>query len=308
MPSSAFVMSVAAPLVAAGLRIFLPATFGASADLVWLLCLVPVFLAPRHLGWPGALYGLLWAAVPVVLVSAGTALAAGVPVDWVRAGAVVATLAACALGAGLDAQWWRARVEEARRPASAVPLRTMTDEALPDRDLLGFVLRKLLAGARRKPPLSVALFEVDDVEERRAVGGDAAVVRALDEAVDAIRAHGRAMDVVGRWDENRFLVLLPGETLRGAHLFARRILEELEERPSLPEGKVRLSTGAACFDETVEAPEELVRRAERALDAARGLGGEAVVLFRGASHTALTDPGMTILEPDGHLREIHRTV
>lgn len=308
MPSSAFVMSVAAPLVAAGLRILLPETFGAVADLAWLLCLVPVFLLPRHLGWPGALYGLAWGTVPVVLVSVGEALAAGVPVDGIRVGAVVATLAACALGAGFQAQWWRARVEEAARPASSVPVRTLPEDAIPDRDVLGFVLRKLLAGARRKPPLSVALFEVDDLAERRSVGGDAAAIQALDEAVDAIRAHGRAMDVVGRWAENRFLVLLPGETLRGAHLFARRILEELEERPALPEGKVRLSTGIASFDETIPDPEALVDRAERALDAARDLGGEAVVLFRGGSRTALTDPGMTILEPDGRLREIHRTV
>ena len=308
MPSPAFVMSVAAPLVAAGLRFLLPATFGAAIDLVWLLGLVPVFLLPRHLAWRGVLYGLVWAAVPVVLVSVGTALAADVPVDWVRVGAVVATLAACALGVGLQSQWWQARVEEAGRPASSLPVRSMTDEALPDRDVLRFVLRKLLAGARRKPPLSVALFEVDDLDERRSIGGEAASVRALDEAADAIRAHGRAMDVLGRWDESRFLVVLPGETLRGAHQFARRILDELEERAALREGKVRLSTGIASFDEMVETPEALVERAERALVAARELGGEAVVLFRGGSRTALTDPGMTILEPDGRLREIHRTV
>lgn len=308
MPSSAFVMSVVAPLVAAGLRYLAPAELGASADLVWLLALVPIFVLPRHLGWRGVLYGLIWAAIPVVLVSLAVTLRDGAPVDWVRTGAVVVTLASCALGAGLQDQWWRERGPEAVRPPAAGPVRPPPDEAPPDRNVLRFVLVKLLAGARRKPPLALALFEVDDLEERRDLGGDGAVARALEEGLDAIRAHGRTMDVVGLWDHNLFLVALPGETLRGGHRFAMRILEELEERSGLAEGKVRLSAGVACSDESIESPESLVERARRALEAARGLGGESVVLWRGSSRAELSEPGMTILEPDGRLREIHRTV
>jgi GGDEF domain-containing protein len=309
MPGSTFVMSVAAPLVAAGLRLLLPPEVGAAADLVWLLGLVPVFLATRHLGWSGTLYGLAWAAAIVLLTSLAVPLRDGTPMDWTRAGAVVVILASCALGAGLQAQWLRAGpggVEAGLSPASAT--RPAPGKTLPDGDAVSSMLDKLFAAARRRPPLAVAVFEIGDLEARRSVGGEAAVARAVAAAGDALRADSRAMDVVGRRGESRFLVLLPGADLRGGHLFSRRVFEALEEQPMPPEGRLRLDAGIAAFEEGIESPDELVRRAEQAVEAARGIGGGAIVLFRGGSRVSLADPGMMILEPDGRLREIHRTV
>lgn len=308
MPSVPFVISVCAPLAAAAIRLLLPPEMGASADLVWLLCLLPVFLLPRHLGWSGALYGLGWSALVVLLASVALPLRDGVAVDWTRAGAVVVTLAACALGAGMQVQWWTERVAETGRPTSAASSRTMPTTAVPDHDTLRFALDELFAAARLHPPMAVAILEIDDLEARRSVGGEAAVARAFEATDAALRADSRATDVVGRWGKSRFLVLLPGADLRGGHLYGRRVFEALEEQSALPEGRLRLNAGIAAFEETIETPDELVRRAERAVDAAHELGGGRIVLFRGDLRVPLADTGMTILEPDGRLREIHRTV
>jgi diguanylate cyclase (GGDEF)-like protein len=303
MPSPAFVMSVAAPLVAAGIRILLPATFGAAADLVWLLALVPVFVLPRHLGWRGEAYAIGWIALLVVLVSLGVALRDGVAVDGTRVGAVLVVVAACGLGAGLQLQWLRGQL--AGGPASSsVP----EAKALPETGVVSVLLDKYFAAARRHPPFAVALFEIDDLQARRNLGGEAAVERAFAAAEAALRADSRSADVVGRWGESRFLVLLPGADLRGAHRYGRRVFEALTEQEAPPEGRIRLNGGVAAIDEAVATSGDLVHRAERAVDAAHGIGGGALVLFRGGSTVGLVEPGMTVMEPDGRLREIHRAV
>jgi diguanylate cyclase (GGDEF)-like protein len=304
MPSPAFVMSVSAPLVAAGLRILLPATFGAAIDLVWLLGLVPVFVLPRHLGWRGEAYAIGWIALLVVLVSLGVALRDGVAVDWTRVGAVVVVVAACGLGAGLQLQWLRGQLAGAPTPSAAV----REAKALPGTGVVSVLLDKYFAAARRHPPFAVALFEIDDLRARRNLGGEAAVERAFAAAEAALRADSRSADVVGRWGESRFLVLLPGADLRGAHRFGRRVFEALTEQEAPPEGRIRLNGGVAAIDDAVATAGDLVHRAERAVDAAHGIGGGALVLFRGSSSVGFVEPGMTVMEPDGRLREIHRAV
>jgi len=311
MPSPAFVMSVAAPLVAAGIRILLPGTLGAEADLVWLLALVPVFVLPRHLGWRGEAYAIGWVALLVVLVSMGVALRDGVAIDWTRLGAVVVVVAACGLGAGLQLQWLRGQFAGGATPSAVGPTPSAVGpetKALPESRVVSVLLDKYFAASRRHPPFAVALFEIDDLEARRKLGGEAAVERAFAAAEAALRADSRSADVVGRWGESRFLVLLPGADLRGAHRFGCRVFEALTEQDAPPEGRIRLNGGVAAIDEAVATSGDLVHRAERAVDAAHGIGGGALVLFRGGSKVGLVEPGMTVLEPDGRLREIHRAV
>jgi GGDEF domain-containing protein len=116
------------------------------------------------------------------------------------------------------------------------------------------------------------------------------------------------MNVLGRYDEETFLVLLQGENVAGAYAFARRVQEALESRPAPWEGRMHLNAGIAAYDDDVRQPAELRRRAEAALAAARPLGGSAVVVYGGPHEHALGISGMFILGSDGELREVHRTV
>lgn len=307
MPSIPFVLSVVAPLLAAGLRLWAPAEFGASVNLVWLLGLVPIFLATRHLGWSGALYGLVWAVVPVLLTTFGLALAHGFDPDLTAVGAVVVTLSAAALGSGLLCESWNRQLESELSGFTGQRA-TLRLEGLPSGDVLDFYLEKMFAGARRAPPLTLVLFEISDLADYAEVEGKEVAAQALAVAAETLQSETRAMNVLGRLDDETFIVLLQGEDVPGAWSFATRVLQEIETRPAPWDGRIRMNAGVATTDDTLQGPDELVRRARLALEAARPLGSDAVVVYGGAQERALGISGMFILQPDGELREIHRTV
>ena len=307
MPSIPFVLSILAPLVAIVARVAAPPGAGASINLVWLLGLIPVFLATRFLGWKGALYGLLWAAIPVLITTFAIGLRDGIRVDMTALGAVVVTLAAAALGAGIISEGWMRELADRDR---AAPDRVAREQLglLPGPEVLEFFAAKLFAGARRNPPLSVVLFEISDLADHVEVNGPGVVGPALGETALALSSVTRAMNVLGRYDDETFLVLLQGEDVAGAYSFAHRVLEEIESKPAPWEGRIHLNAGIAAYDEEVTESGELLRRAGKALEAARSLGGSAAVVYGGSHEQALGISGMFILLPDGQLKEVHRTV
>jgi diguanylate cyclase (GGDEF)-like protein len=284
-----------------------PAEAGAWINLVWLLGLVPVFLATRHLGWLGSLYGLVWAAVPILLTTFAVSVRDGTTPDLTALGAVIVSLAAAALGAGILCESWGRELEMERVGSTSVRASAELDK-LPSGDSLRFFLEKLFAGARRRPPLTVVLFEVSDLEKYLALEGSDVAAVALATTAETLHSETRAMNVVGRLDEYTFVVLLQGENVPGAWAFTTRVLGEIETQPAPWDGRLRLNAGIAAYDEGVESPSQLLERARKALTAARTLGSDAVVVFGGASEQALGISGMVILHEDGELREVHRLV
>jgi hypothetical protein len=69
-----------------------------------------------------------------------------------------------------------------------------------------------------------------------------------------------------------------------------------------------VNIGISAYHPGVEQVEALVAEATRAMDAARSMGGNAIVVYHGRSDEALVESGMMVLEPDGRVREIRRTV
>jgi diguanylate cyclase (GGDEF)-like protein len=307
MPSVPFVLSVLAPLIAVVIRVAAPPGAGTAINLVWLLGLVPVFLVTRYLGWKGALYGLLWATVPILITTFAMGVRDEVPVDMTALGAVVVTLAAAALGAGIMTEGWRRELDAGARAAPDALIREQLD-FLPGREVLDYFLGKLFAGARRNPPLSVVLFEISDLSDHVEIEGPGVANQALVETARALGDVTRAMNVLGRYDDETFLVLLQGEDVAGAYSFAHRVLDEIGAKPAPWEGRIHLNAGIATFDEDVSEAGELIRRAGKALDAARSLGGSAAVVYGGSHEQALGISGMFILQSDGQLKEVHRTV
>ena len=307
MPSIPFVLSILAPLVAIVARVAAPPGAGASINLVWLLGLIPVFLATRFLGWKGALYGLLWAAIPVLIATFAIGLRDGIPVDMTALGAVIVTLAAAALGAGIISEGWKRELADRERAAPDHVAREQLG-LLPGPEVLEYFLAKLFEGARRNPPLSIVLFEISDLADHVEIEGPGVMNLALGETATALSSVTRAMNVLGRLDDETFLVLLQGEDVAGAYSFAHRVLEEIESKPAPWEGRIHLNAGIAAYDEEVTESGELLRRARSALEAARSLGGSAAVVYGGNQEQALGISGMFILLPDGQLKEVHRTV
>lgn len=305
MPSSAFLLSSFAPVVAAVMTVAAPSVLGPYALLVWLLGLLPIFLLSRHMEWRGALLGLAWSVLLLGLSVITVALVHEVSLDWRLLGALTAALASVALGTGLNEQWHR-RSSASQASPQAPDLRVA--DGLPTRDVLGYFLGKVFAGARRQPPLSIVLLEIDRVREYQGMYGDDVAARAMQSVVGTLRRHLRAMNVFGLYDDHTLLVLLHGEGLAGAHGFARRILEEAASVDAPWKGRARLSAGIAGFEPTIEHPETLIGQARQALEAAQRMGGNCAVIYKGNVQETLVTPGMTILQANGHVKEIHRSV
>ena len=85
----------------------------------------------------------------------------------------------------------------------------------------------------------------------------------------ALRAHLRAEDQLGRLGGEEFLALLPDTDAEAAAAAAEKL------RASVAETGVTVSIGWAAWEG--ETPEELVRRADDALYAAKAAGRDRVV-------------------------------
>jgi PleD family two-component response regulator len=112
----------------------------------------------------------------------------------------------------------------------------------------------------------------------------------------------------GRLDDRRLIMFLNGETLSAGHAFALRVLEEIASLAAPWSGRVTLSAGVAGYETSMTSPEALLARARQALDTARRMGGERVVVASASTGETLVTRGMTVVSPDGRVKEIRGSV
>lgn len=303
LPTHAFLIAAFAPALAAVAQIALHDTLGPWSLLIWIVGLAPAFLLARYLGWAGALLGLAWTSAMVVLAELFAALLGGRPPEWALVGVVVVVIASAALGAGVEREWWLRSGSES--PASS-PEPCVDD--LPSGPILEYYFDKLFESARRKPPLTIVVLEVDRYDEYVSLYGEAKACRAIEVAAQALREQARASNMFGRLDDRRLIAFLNGEALSGGFKFALRVLEEIATLPAPWSGRVTLSAGVAGFETSMGNREALLARARQALDTARRMGGERVVVASSPTGETLVTPGMTVVSPDGKVREIRSSV
>jgi two-component system cell cycle response regulator len=149
-------------------------------------------------------------------------------------------------------------------------------------------LRALVSGARRhRRPLSVALVDVDGFKAVNDRLGHAAGDEVLVAVARALRGGVRAEDTVGRLGGEEFLVLLPDTDAAAAERAAERLRAAVAEAHA-PE-PVTASVGWATLAPD-EDPDDVVRRADHALYAAKAAGRDAV---RGAPEGPASLPRRT---------------
>ncbi len=136
-----------------------------------------------------------------------------------------------------------------------------------------FVLTQLagqVSGARRHDrPLSVASIDVDHFKAVNDTRGHAEGDRVLVAVALALRANLRAEDQLGRLGGEEVLALLPDTDAEAAESAAEKL------RASVNEVGVTVSIGWAAWEG--ETPEELMRRADDALYAAKAAGRDRAV-------------------------------
>lgn len=151
-----------------------------------------------------------------------------------------------------------------------------------NRRRIGEELQAQLARAQRDgTPFAVAMVDIDHFKGINDLHGHAGGDAMLRSFAQAAGASLRAVDVLGRWGGEEFLVVLSSEDAAGAMHAAerlRRAISALEvELPGGARARLTVSIGLACW-QGGESIEQLTSRADRALYSAKSGGRDRVVL------------------------------
>jgi diguanylate cyclase (GGDEF)-like protein/PAS domain S-box-containing protein len=173
-----------------------------------------------------------------------------------------------------------AHAEQARRD----PLTGLGNRLRLEEDLVAYDARRRRYGES----YCVLLCDLDRFKALNDRQGHQAGDRVLCAVADTLGRASRTSDAVYRYGGEEFLVLLAGQTLEGALIVCERMREAVHalELPHADNGAgvVTISIGAAaCPQEAHTNPMNAIRRADRALYAAKAQGRNRVVADRSPS-------------------------
>ncbi|HKK07338.1 MAG TPA: diguanylate cyclase [Gemmatimonadota bacterium] len=251
----------------------------------WVPAFAPSFLLLPWRGWKGAAAAGGFGAL-LVAVTGRIGLGA---VPWNAVGTVAFASVGMATAEALRRRRWLATLWD---PSTGLPSRQLTE----------VMLKHEVAAARRGRPLSVVLITVEEprtpvipLRPEPGAGGGAGAEEdddglALTLKVGAsIRWEARSMDILGRYDEDRLLAVLPSEDTPGALAFARR-MSTAAHRLFPPRGSgPTFFAGVASFERATADESELLEHASLALSEARRRGGGGI-LYHGREGYVESDP------------------
>jgi diguanylate cyclase (GGDEF)-like protein/PAS domain S-box-containing protein len=146
---------------------------------------------------------------------------------------------------------------------------------LGNRRLFHDALKKSVSFARRhRSPLAVVSLDLDGLKGVNDTAGHEAGDGVLTSFAALLAALCRAEDLPARLGGDEFSVLLPGIELDGALVLAERVLAAVRSCAELAERGVTISVGAVAWKPD-ELPDDLLRRADEALYAAKRGGGDS---------------------------------
>ncbi|MDO9303517.1 MAG: diguanylate cyclase [Anaerolineales bacterium] len=137
---------------------------------------------------------------------------------------------------------------------------------------------------RYQRPLSVIMFDLDHFKQINDTFGHATGDQMLKRVTQVARAQLRDADLIGRYGGEEFLIVLPVTSAQQAWLLAERIragVAALRVETDQSPAAITLSLGIA---ETIHAPqdesiENVIRRADEAMYAAKQAGRNRAVIF-----------------------------
>jgi len=134
---------------------------------------------------------------------------------------------------------------------------------------------------RSGDPIAVAMLDLDRFKQINDTYGHPTGDVILFETARIIRDTAREIDMIGRYGGEEFIAILPGTSEEAAVQFAERVRQAVEEhtfRDDATEVRMTMSAGVASHPEfNVENPDQLLKRADEALYAAKTGGRNRVV-------------------------------
>jgi diguanylate cyclase (GGDEF)-like protein/PAS domain S-box-containing protein len=165
----------------------------------------------------------------------------------------------------------------------SLELRASTDELTGclNRSAIEVLLRQLIGMSTGDAGLAVAFIDLDDFKQVNDAHGHAAGDLLLVATGERLRGAVRACDHVGRFGGDEFLILCPDVTSKSlAARIANRLSVALRGTVTTDDGEIDLhaSIGVAWTRHPTCGPNELVRRADEAMYAAKGGARTAVLV------------------------------
>ena len=102
------------------------------------------------------------------------------------------------------------------------------------------------------------------------------------EVANRIRKNVRNVDIACRYGGEEFVVIMPDTDIAYAHVVAERIRREVEEHPVIAANGSKqiyttISMGLSCIEPQSDTPQDLMKRADVALYAAKRAGRNQVM-------------------------------
>ena len=139
-----------------------------------------------------------------------------------------------------------------------------------------FILEEMSRANRFKTPMSLIFFDMDNLKDVNTRLGHAAGSRTLLEVSERVRGKIRKFDKLFRFGGDEFCIVLPETEWHGATEVAERVREAISGRPFLAATRgaqgaqpMTASFGIASFPLHARTKEELVQRADRAMQAVK---------------------------------------
>jgi diguanylate cyclase (GGDEF)-like protein len=159
---------------------------------------------------------------------------------------------------------------------------------LPNRRAADEALKRMAAHAGRSvTPLTAILIDLDRFKQLNDRHGHESGDRALAMVGRIISSTIRTSDFAARFGGEEFLVLLPDTDGDAALLVAEKLRREIERAELTGIGSLTASLGLAVLPTDAGEPDELLRKADRALYSAKEGGRNRVHAF---VHSAVEDP------------------
>jgi diguanylate cyclase (GGDEF)-like protein len=148
---------------------------------------------------------------------------------------------------------------------------------LPNRRSGDEALKRMLAHAGRTlTPLAVVLLDLDRFKHVNDTYGHERGDRVLTMVAAVLRSVLRASDFAARFGGEEFIVLLPDTDRSGALILAEKLRTAIAGAEVAGVGSVSASLGVAVMPDDAGDPEELLRKADRALYVAKSAGRNRV--------------------------------
>jgi len=139
-----------------------------------------------------------------------------------------------------------------------------------------FILEEMSRANRFKTPMSLIFFDMDNLKDVNTRLGHAAGSRTLLEVSERVRGKIRKFDKLFRFGGDEFCIVLPETEWHGATEVAERVREVISGRPFLAATRgtqgaqpMTASFGIASFPLHARTKEELVQRADRAMQSVK---------------------------------------